>query len=69
MARKQQEYNVLRLTTILLTTIMLPFGTFVGFQFGAKHTKIALIGLAVETLLTLVQSHIWWLTLEQAKAK
>ena len=67
--QKMQEYSSLRITTILLTTIMLPFGTFVGFEFGAKHTKVALISLAVETLLTLIQSHIWWRTLERAKAK
>jgi hypothetical protein len=54
--------------TILLTTVMLPFGTFVGFEFGAGHTRTALIALSVQTGLTLIQSTVWWFTIEKIRA-
>lgn len=68
MAKKQKEYNKLRLATICLTTMMLPFGTFVGYEFGAKHTTAALIALAAETVITFFQAHIWWLTFEKGNS-
>ena len=43
---------------------MLPMGTFVGYEFGAKQIKIALFALAGQTVLTFIQSYIWWRTLE-----
>gem|GEM_PF-4846104 len=52
-----------------MTTIMLPFGTFVGYEFGAGHTKAALVALAIQTALTATQSYIWWLTLEAENKK
>jgi len=67
MSKKQKEYNTLRLTTICLTTLMLPFGTYVGFQFGAGHTMTALIALSIQTVITFVQAHIWWLTFEKGR--
>ena len=59
MEKKQKEYNKLRLATICLTTLMLPFGTFVGFEFGAKHTRIAFIALCIQTAVTFIQAHLW----------
>jgi hypothetical protein len=56
-----------RSLTIVLTTILLPFGTFVGYEFGAGHTKTALMALAIQTVLTLIQSTVWWFTLEKVK--
>jgi len=47
---------------------MLPFGTFVGYEFGAGHTKTALVALAIQTALTLMQSTIWWYTIEKVRS-
>jgi len=66
MSKNKNEYRVLRLTTVCLATIMLPFGTFVGFQFGSGNYRLALLALAAQTVITLVQAHIWWLTLEKS---
>lgn len=64
--KKNKEYSSLRLITITLTALMLPFGTFVGFQFGSRNYRLALIALAIQTIITFIQAHIWWLTLEKS---
>jgi hypothetical protein len=64
MTKNKKKYRSLKLLTIFLTSIMLPFGTFVGFQFGAGHTETALVALVCQTALTAFQSYVWWLTLE-----
>ncbi len=66
MAKKTNNYKYFRMLTVCLTTLMLPFGTFVGFQFGAGRLKAGLIALGIQTGLTLLQAHIWWLTFEKA---
>ena len=65
---KKNKYHLERTVTILLTTLMLPFGTFVGYEFGAGHTKTALVALAIQTALTLMQSTIWWYTIEKVRS-
>jgi uncharacterized membrane protein len=62
---KTKNYQFLRFITICLTTVMLPFGTFVGYEFGSGHTRAALIALAVQTAITFLQSYIWWKTMEK----
>lgn len=69
MSKNKKHFHFLRLVTIIMTTIMLPFGTFVGYEFGAGHTKAALVALAIQTALTATQSYIWWLTLEAENKK
>jgi uncharacterized membrane protein len=64
-AKNKKRYHFLRFVTICMTSLMLPFGTFVGYEFGAGHTRLALSALAVQIGLTAAQSYIWWLTLEQ----
>jgi hypothetical protein len=49
---------------MVLTSFMLPLGTFVGYEFGSGHTRIALLALIGQTALTFIQSYIWWITLE-----
>ena len=60
----KKRYRSFRLLTITLTALMLPMGTFVGYEFGAKQIRIALFALAGQTVLTFIQSYIWWRTLE-----
>lgn len=62
-----KTYKTSKAITIFLTAIMLPFGTFVGYQFGKGNVAIALIALTAQTLITALQAHIWWLTLEKQK--
>lgn len=58
----------MRLVTVTLTTLMLPFGTFVGYEFGSGHLQTALTALAGQCTLTFIQSYIWWITLDSAGA-
>ncbi len=62
---RKQKYQRLRWVTVFLTSFMLPLGTFVGYQFGAGNTGLALISLGFQTALTILQAHIWWLTMEK----
>lgn len=62
------RYKNLRRITISMTALMLPIGTYVGFQLGSGNTKTALIALGIQTLLTFAQAHLWWLTLEKEQA-
>ncbi len=64
MKKNRKKYHALRFLTMTLTTLMLPLGTFVGFQFGAGHIQLALMMLGFQCLLTFVQSYVWWITLE-----
>ena len=66
--RKSKEYSALRLATICLTTFMLPFGTFVGYEFGSGHVTVALIALGAQTVITFLQAHIWWRTFEMGRS-
>jgi hypothetical protein len=67
MSKQKSKYIKERSLTILLTSIMLPFGTFVGYEFGAGHTKTALIALGIQTALTVIHSTVWWFTMEKIK--
>jgi len=67
MKKTKKLYLRERALTILLTTIMLPFGTFVGYEFGAGNTRTALIALAFQTGLTMIQSTVWWFTIEKVR--
>ena len=58
------EYKILKIITILLTTIMLPFGTYVGYQFGVGNIQLALIFLSIQTITTFLQAYFYWLMLE-----
>lgn len=49
---------------MILTTLMIPLGTYVGFQFGAGHYQFGLVVLAAQCAITFVQTYIWWVTLE-----
>lgn len=68
MKKIKKKYYLERSLTIALTAIMLPFGTFVGYEFGAGKTKVALIALAIQTILTVFQSTIWWYTMEKVNS-
>jgi len=69
MTKNQKHYHFLRFITICMTTIMLPLGTFVGYQFGAGNTAFAVKALAVQCALTAIQAYVWWLTLELSGKK
>jgi hypothetical protein len=64
MSKNKKKYHSLRLLTMVLTSFMLPLGTFVGYEFGSGHTRIALLALIGQTALTFIHSYIWWITLE-----
>jgi hypothetical protein len=61
------SYRKLRFITICLTTVQLPFGTFVGFEFGSGHLQLGLIALAIQTVVTFTQAHLWWRTMDGVK--
>lgn len=69
MTKNKKRYHVLRFVTIVLTTFQLPLGTFVGYQFGAGHTRFAIIALLFQCGFTFIQSYVWWLTLESESSK
>lgn len=70
MKKNKKIYHELRFVTMILTTLMLPLGTYVGFQFGAGNYQFALIMLAIQCIITFIQTYIWWVTLEyESKAK
>lgn len=59
------KYKFLKYVTVSLQTLMIPMGTFVGYQFGVKNYRLALISLIIQTILVFLQSIIWWLTFEE----
>jgi hypothetical protein len=65
--KRSKQYSLLRMTTVLMTAFMLPVGTFVGFQFGKGNYSLAVSSLFIQMFLTLLQAHIWWLTLEKSR--
>lgn len=64
MKKNKKIYHALRFATMTLTTLMVPLGTYVGFQFGAGNYQFALIMLGAQCAITFVQTYIWWVTLE-----
>jgi hypothetical protein len=62
---KKAQYIHERWATIALTTVSVPFGTFVGYEFGAGHTKTALLALGIQTVIVFLQAYIWWLAIEK----
>ena len=64
MKKNKKIYHALRFITMILTTLMIPLGTYVGFQFGAGHYQFGLVVLAAQCAITFVQTYIWWVTLE-----
>jgi uncharacterized membrane protein len=62
---ENSRYSLLKYLTIFLQTLMIPLGTFVGYQFGAQNYRLALIALVIQTILVFFQGAIWWRTFEE----
>ena len=67
MGKQRKKFLRERTVTIILTTLTIPFGTFVGYEFGAGNTNIALIALGIQTALVFAQSTMWWFTIEKMR--
>ena len=55
-----RNYHFLKWATILLGAASIPWGTFIGFQFGVGNYPVAFLALGIEVGLYVVDSFIWW---------
>ena len=61
------RYRALRMITIMFTTVQLPFGTFVGFEFGSGHVQTGILALIGQTIVTFTQATLFWKTMDGIK--
>jgi len=67
--RLQTKYMILKATTIFFGAISIPWSTFTGYCFGDGRYLTALISLACQTVVALVDGYIWFWVLENMKNK
>jgi hypothetical protein len=63
------RYKVFKQLTILLSTLSVPFGVYAGAMLALGKPFFFFLGLGLSMLFTLVQSHIWWLTMERLEGE
>ena len=65
----QTKYKLLKATTIVIGALNIPWGTFIGFSFGAGHITTGLVGLCLQVVVSLTDGFIWFWVLENMKTK
>jgi hypothetical protein len=65
----QTKYKILKATTIVIGALNIPWGTYIGFCFGAGRYSIGLVALCVQVAVSLVDGYIWFWVLENMRQK
>jgi hypothetical protein len=63
------KYSVLKATTIAIGALSIPWGTFIGYCFGAGRYSIGVVALCVQVAVSLTDGYIWFWVLENMKNK
>jgi hypothetical protein len=63
------KYRLLKATTIAIGALSIPWGTFIGFSFGAGHYSTGVVALCVQVAVSLTDGYIWFWVLENMRDK
>jgi hypothetical protein len=63
------KYRVLKATTIAIGALSIPWGTFIGYSFGAGRYSTGVVALCVQVAVSLTDGYIWFWVLENMKDK
>lgn len=69
MSKQNHKYRLLKGITIFLGGLMVPWGTYVGYQLGTGNTQTALIALGAQTVMAFTQTWFWWKTFDTSKGQ
>jgi hypothetical protein len=65
----KNKYTLYKFTTIFMSSLLVPVGTFIGYEFGIKNYTYALAGLVFQTVFVFIQEWIWWIAMERMEKK
>jgi len=61
------KYSLLKATTIVISALSIPWGTFIGYCFGEGRYTEGIIALSLQTAVSLVDGYIWFWVLENMR--
>ena len=64
---KTTNYSLYKFITILMGSLTIPMGTFIGFEFGKGNYSLAIMGIVAQTIYVFFQGWFWWKTMEKSE--
>jgi hypothetical protein len=58
------KYEHIKALNIFMTSLMIPMGTFTGYQLAAGNFSVGSFMILLQTLLVFFQATVWWRTAE-----
>ena len=65
--RRNTNYSLYKFLTILMGSLTVPIGTFIGYEFGKGNYNTATIGIIFQTVYVFFQGWLWWKTIEKSE--